>query len=110
MPADWGDAPGAQLGLDVNHGQGLVEIDHVNSESHAQSMNAMAGDNPEAVAVTEVISSQAEQAAQAGPMRVGDGEGGGEIGLPGSIKGLPSRRKHHSPRYFVLPLISGLRP
>jgi hypothetical protein len=37
-------------------------------------MNAPAGPNPEAPAVTEVIFGGSEQATQAGPVRLGDGE------------------------------------
>src|ERR1700739_706080 len=95
MSSHWSDAPRLQLRLHVNYRQGLVEVNHVDGESHAQSMNAMAGNNPEAVAVTEVMVGPTQQAAEAAPVGVGDGEGGGEIRLPGSIEGLPLCRKHH---------------
>ena len=36
-------------------------------------MNAVAGDNPEAKAITEVTRTEAEQTTQAGPVRIGDG-------------------------------------
>ena len=89
------DPPRPQLRFRVNHRKRLVEINHIDSKPHAQSMNAMGGDNPEAVAVTEVMGIETQQASEAGPMRVGNGEGGGQERPSSLIKGLASRRKLH---------------
>jgi hypothetical protein len=51
-------------------------------------MDAMAGTNPEAAAVTKVIFPDAKQAAQAGPVGLGHGEMGGEGALAGLVEGL----------------------
>ena len=53
-------------------------------------MNATAGTNPEASAITEVIGRNADQAAQAGEMGLSDGQFSGEVLLPGQIEGLMS--------------------
>src|SRR5579863_5582447 len=59
-------------------------------------MNAVAGDNPEARTVTEVIRPQPKQAAQPGPVGVGHGEGGGENCLASLIQHfcLPENYSH----------------
>ena len=92
--SDRSKTPGPQIALDVDYGHGTIQIDHVDGKSHAQSMNAVAGDNPEAGAVTEVTRSQAKQAAQTSPVRVGHGQGCGEIRLAGPIECLPLRGKN----------------
>ncbi|HEV3308054.1 MAG TPA: hypothetical protein VGZ91_16560 [Candidatus Sulfotelmatobacter sp.] len=51
-------------------------------------MNAAARANPEAAAVTEVIFAGAEEAAEAGPVAIGDGEVGGQKALAGLVEGL----------------------
>src|SRR5450755_1265702 len=63
-------------------------------------MNAMAGDNPEARTVTEVISTQPEQAAQPGPVAVGNRQSRREVGLAGPVKGLALRRKYCHERNY----------
>src|SRR5579863_217908 len=59
-------------------------------------MNAVAGDNPEARTVTEVIRPQPKQAAQPGPVGVGHGEGGGKNRLASLIQHfcLPENYSH----------------
>jgi len=57
--------------LDVDHGQRPVEINDIERKPHPQSMNAVAGDNPEAEAITEVTRTEAEQPTQAAPVRIG---------------------------------------
>jgi hypothetical protein len=54
-------------------------------------MNASAGSNPEAAAVTEVIFGCSEQANQPGPVRLGRGEAGGEKELAGLVESLALR-------------------
>jgi hypothetical protein len=54
-------------------------------------MNAPARSNPEATAVTKVIFGSAQQAAQAGPVRLGHSEVGGEKQLAGLIESLALR-------------------
>ena len=56
-------------------------------------MNAVAGDNPEAGAITEVTRAEAKQAAQPRPVRIGHCQGRREVGLAGLIKGLALRGK-----------------
>jgi hypothetical protein len=51
-------------------------------------MNAAAGSNPEAAAVTEVTFGRSEQAAQSRPMRLGHGEVRGEVELAGLVESL----------------------
>jgi hypothetical protein len=51
-------------------------------------MNAAAGSNPEAAAVTEVTFGGSEQAAQARPVRLSHGEVGGEVELAGLVESL----------------------
>ena len=59
----------------------------------------MAGNNPEARAITEVIGSQAKQTTKASPMRIGYCQGRGEVGLPRLIESLSFDCKscHESP-------------
>src|ERR1700722_19133872 len=71
-----------------------IKIDDIDRESHAQSMNAVAGDNPEAGAITEVTRSKSQQPPKPAPMRVGDRKGCCEVRLTGLIKGLSARRKN----------------
>jgi hypothetical protein len=54
-------------------------------------MNAMAGANPEASTITEVIAGDPKQAAQPRPVRLGDREFSRKIALTGSVKGLVLR-------------------
>jgi hypothetical protein len=54
-------------------------------------MNAPAGPNPEAAAVTEVIFRGSEEATQAGPVGLRHGEAGGEIELAGLVESLAER-------------------
>jgi hypothetical protein len=54
-------------------------------------MNASAGLNPEAAAVTEVIFGGSEQANQARPVGLGHGEAGGEIELSGLVESVAVR-------------------
>ncbi|MFY9910261.1 MAG: hypothetical protein WCF22_11620 [Candidatus Sulfotelmatobacter sp.] len=51
-------------------------------------MNAMAGTNPEGAAVTEVICVNAEQAAQAGPVGISNGDIDCEVKVAGLVEGL----------------------
>jgi len=54
-------------------------------------MNAPAGSNPEAAAVTEVIFGGSKQANQPGPVSLGHGEAGGEDELAGLVESLAVR-------------------
>jgi hypothetical protein len=49
--------------LNVNDSHHPVQINHVDREAHPQSMNAVAGDNPEAGAITEFTGAESKQAA-----------------------------------------------
>src|SRR5579863_1566457 len=51
-------------------------------------MNAAAGANPQAAAVTEVIFAGAKETAEAGPVGIGHGEVGGQKALAGLVEGL----------------------
>ncbi len=67
----------------------MIEVHDVDWEPHTQSMNAVAGDNPEAISITEVTWGEPEQAAQSSPVRVGHSQGRSQVRLPALIKGLP---------------------
>ncbi len=73
--------------LDINDCHPGIQINDVDGESHAQSMNAVTRGNPEGGAVTEVTRSGSKQAAKPGPVRIGDGQGCSEVGLAGLIEG-----------------------
>jgi len=94
LQPDWRQTPGPQLGLDVNYPVCAIEVDDVDGKPHAQSMNAMAGDDPEAVAITEVTRSNAQEPTQASPVRIRDGQSRGEMPLAGSVECLPPRGKN----------------
>jgi hypothetical protein len=51
-------------------------------------MNAAAGSNPEATAITEVTFGGSEQAAQPRPVRLGHSEIRGEVELAGLVESL----------------------
>ncbi|MGD0568511.1 MAG: hypothetical protein ABSA78_08895 [Candidatus Sulfotelmatobacter sp.] len=51
-------------------------------------MNAPAGSNPEATAITEVTFGGSQKAAQPRPMRLGHGEIRGEVELAGLVESL----------------------
>ncbi len=98
----------------MNDGHGAIQINDIDRKSHAQSMNAVAGNNPEASTITEVTRSESEQATQPRPVGVGDGQRCGEIGLASGVwlKGAVPARKNtaikaeRSPimvQLFVLP-------
>jgi len=76
----------------MNYLHRTVQINDVDGEPHAQSMNSMAGNNPEASTVTEVTRGESKQATQPAPMRVSDGESRRQEYLSGLIKSLPLRR------------------
>src|SRR5437763_1542675 len=82
----------------MNDRQGAIEVKHVDGEAHSQSMNAMAGNNPESGTITEVTRAESKQAAKPGPVSIGHRHRCGEIGLAGVIKGLTLRgKKRHNP-------------
>src|ERR1700683_2318736 len=54
-------------------------------------MNSVAGANPEASTITEVIFRLSQEAAQTGPVGVSDREFGGEVELAGLVEGLAAR-------------------
>ena len=91
LDPDRSDSPGAQLRLDVDYVHGAIKIDGINGKSHAQSMNAVAGNDPEAITVTEVTRGHPQQATEPRPMRVGYSQSGGEVHLSGPVKGLSLR-------------------
>src|SRR5579863_1434821 len=64
LQANRGQTPGAKIGLQVHHDGVAIEVDDIDRKPHTQSMNAMAGSNPEAAAITEVILGGSQQAAQ----------------------------------------------
>jgi len=80
--------------LDVNDRHHSIQINDIDRESHAQSMNAVTGDNPEARAITEVTRAKSEKATEPGPMRIGYRKRGGEVRLAGLIEGLSLRGKN----------------
>jgi hypothetical protein len=82
----------------MNDGHGAIQINDIDGKSHAQSMNAVAGNNPEARAITEVTRSKSEQATQPGPVGVSDGQRCGEIGLAGVVECPTLRRKKRHKR------------
>jgi hypothetical protein len=106
LQADGGETPRLQVRLEVHNGAVPVEIDYIDWEAHSKSMNAVAGANPKAAAVTEVISGGSHEAAQTGPVGLGHGEVGGEIALAGLVEGLAVR--DDSRHGFLLGWLCGL--
>ena len=53
-------------------------------------MNAVAGNDPEPPAITEVTGGETEQAAQAGPVGIGDGERCGQTRIARPIQSPPA--------------------
>jgi hypothetical protein len=83
--------------LDAYNLQSIIQIEHINRKAHAERVNAMAGDDPESRAVTEVIGAEAKQSAKTTPVRVGNGKSRGEVRLARAIECLPVRgEKTHS--------------
>jgi hypothetical protein len=64
-------------------------------------MNATAGANPEAASITEVTFGSSEQAAQAGPVSLSHGKGGGEITLAGLVESLTVRDESRHERLLA---------
>lgn len=88
LPAHRSKAPRTHSGLDIDYGHGGVEVDNVDREPHAQRVDAMAGNNPEAGTITEVIRSKTEQSTQPRPGCVGNRESGCQIGIARAIECL----------------------
>src|SRR5260221_14597218 len=88
----------------------MIEVDDVDGEPHADSMNAAAGNDPEAVSITEVTGSQTQEASKASPVRIGDSKRRGQIGLTSSIESLPLRRKDSHIHPLRLCFLATLRP
>jgi hypothetical protein len=102
LQRDWGETPGPQFALDVDYGMCAIEVDHVDGKPHAQSMNAAAGDNPEAAAITEVTLSQAEKPAQARPVSIRYGHRCGKRRLASSVESLPPRGENGHNEFHIV--------
>lgn len=64
-------------------------------------MNSAAGTNPEAGAITEVMFANADQAAQARPVTIGNGDVGCEINVASLVEGLGARGvERHASRFY----------
>src|SRR5208282_2703773 len=88
-----------------------IQINHVDGEPHAQSMNAVAGNNPQAEAVTEVIRAESEQAAQPRPVRVGHRQRGGQVRLAALVEGPAVRgKKRHKMQMLPSSVQLSVRP
>jgi hypothetical protein len=85
--------------LDVYHGVGAVEIDHVDGEAHSKRMDAAAGPDPESASVQEVGFRCAQQATQSRPVRIGYRQFGRKIALAGLVESLAAwdDSRHKSP-------------
>src|SRR5579863_511393 len=88
LQADGGKTPGLEIAFEVDYGAIPVKIDYVDGEGHGKSMNAVAGANPEATAITEVMFASAKEAAQAGPVSLGYREICSQDSLAGLVEGL----------------------
>src|SRR5450755_1494213 len=78
----------------MNNRHFAIQVNDIDGKSHAQSMNAVAGNNPEARTITEVTRSQSKQSTQPGPVRVGNSQSRGEVRLAGVVEGSSLRGKN----------------
>jgi hypothetical protein len=86
IPADWGEAPGEHVSLQMDDCVFRAQINHVNGEAHAESVDAPAGNDPEALSLHELCGAGAEESAQAGPMGRSDAQVVRQAGLASCVE------------------------
>src|SRR5439155_14077281 len=85
------DSPGFQILFQVNHSLLLIQVEHIDRETHGKGVNSPRGNNPQTLSCMKAVGFGAHQAAKAKPLVCAEEQWVGEIGLPGPIKTIAHR-------------------